>query len=467
MLDPANQKAYENHGNAARSFDKAMDDMQKHDVAGLRSGLPEKIQQLRFGQRETQDGILRLIKEGQHDEARALLNQQETPKWREMRQLILDEIKRLDEAEPLLIAKVQDHVTGIRLQIFIFSCLAVLVGLVFGIAITRSITQPLARLQAVLEQVETSGDCRLRVGLDTRDEAGRTAAAFDAMMLRIATIIGDTSRSAHAFADAAHATLLSGTQVAGQSSEQSGAAAEAAAAIEQTSVGISEIADSAKVASTTAAQVRERIRGTLDSVHDLSDNVGNLALVIAKVSQDISLLAESSKQIDGIVQTIREIADQTNLLALNAAIEAARAGAQGRGFAVVADEVRKLAENTAGATEEISGLIHTIQKQVNDAVDQMGHTNEQATVSRQMVTAAAASLNEVSMDTDHITNAMHSIASAVQEQDTAVRQVTQRIEYIAQMSETNNTAAHTAVETARYLDELAIHLRESVSHFKT
>jgi len=79
-------------------------------------------------------------------------------------------------------------------------------------------------------------------------------------------------------------------------------------------------------------------------------------------------LAESSGKISEVTKVITSIAEQTNLLALNATIEAARAGDAGKGFAVVANEVKELAKETAKATENIEGIIASIQADTENAV---------------------------------------------------------------------------------------------------
>ncbi|RJE86299.1 PAS domain S-box protein [Paenibacillus sp. 1011MAR3C5] len=90
---------------------------------------------------------------------------------------------------------------------------------------------------------------------------------------------------------------------------------------------------------------------------------------IAEVAEDNTLtlkgLQEQAKSIQGIVQTIRDIASQTNLLALNAAIEAAHAGPYGKGFEVVAAEVRKLSKEVSESIAQIEGTISGITKEIS------------------------------------------------------------------------------------------------------
>lgn len=345
--------------------------------------------------------------------------------------------------------------------------IAITLTITLGMLIIGSITRPLDHLQKTLVQIAQSGDCSLRVNTRRQDEVGRTAIAFDSMMNKISSLISDSRHSAHAIAAEALSMSRAAAQLEESAEAQSEATSAVAAAVEETSASIAETAGNARLADETAKRARSGIHLTLGDVRTAANDVGTLARMIEHTSANITHLAESSRKIDSIVQTIKEIADQTNLLALNAAIEAARAGEQGRGFAVVADEVRKLAENTGKSTSEISSLITEIQGQIDDAVIQMSEANHNAGVTRDRVATTTRTLDTTSSDTGQMEISVRNIADAMNEQANAVQQVARRMEQIAQMTEQNTVSAKSAAHTARKLDALAERLNKSVSQFRS
>jgi hypothetical protein len=135
--------------------------------------------------------------------------------------------------------------------------------------------------------------------------------------------------------------------------------------------------------------IRESVLASYEMVHDESQSIDELNLLLnngqesitgiaggmeqitekmQNMSQSMANLEAIADSINSFVVTISKISDQTNLLALNAAIEAARAGDAGRGFSVVADEVRSLASNTSKSAEEVGGLIARIKQDTESGV---------------------------------------------------------------------------------------------------
>jgi methyl-accepting chemotaxis protein len=226
----------------------------------------------------------------------------------------------------------------------------VLLIAVMGMA-ARLMIRPVVALSRTAVLVE-AGDLSARVVPGGSGEMRLLGQTFNAMLERLGAMLfrlrGEVAESAAQLAAAA-------AQLAAATLEQTTAAGQTAANMEELSRGTINIADTAAGVAAQAGDVRSRIVSAQVELKAAGENVEALARRVG--------------EIEGILVLIDDIADQTQLLALNAAIEAARAGDSGRGFAVVADEVRRLAERSKAAAAQIATLVQGAQVQSQTVVN--------------------------------------------------------------------------------------------------
>ena len=220
---------------------------------------------------------------------------------------------------------------------------------------------------------------------------------------------------------------------------------EQASAIEQLNASIEEVAGETKTNALNANEANERAQEVRNNAEVGNNQMNKMLSAMGEIN-------ESSHNISKIIKVIDDIAFQTNILALNAAVEAARAGQHGKGFAVVAEEVRSLAARSAEAAKETTGLIEGSIESVDVGTKIADETSE--------------SLKEILSEIEKVTGLVGNIARASNDQATEIAQITQGIEQVSTVVQTNSATAEESAAASEELSGQAEMLKQMVGAFK-
>lgn len=357
----------------------------------------------------------------------------------------------------------------VKSSIYMFLAVA-LVSVAIGVAVAmltvRAIVNPLKVLQETMSTVEQTSDFTMVVPVQSHDEVGKTAEAFNRLSATLRDALRHIQEGVGQLSEAAVHLSSSSQHVASSSALQSESASAMAATLEQVMVSIGHISSNAKEADGASRRSGDLSREGGAVIRNAASGMTAIADTVRHISSSIKTLGNQSTQITSVVQVIKDVADQTNLLALNAAIEAARAGEQGRGFAVVADEVRKLAERTAQATGEIGKMISAMQSSSEQAVSRMSSAVDQATDGVALAEQADNAIKQIEAGVNEVVVLVNSISSSLAEQSMASNDIANHVEKVARMTEENSASAGTTASSAVQLGQLACGMRQIVNRFR-
>ena len=342
----------------------------------------------------------------------------------------------------------------------------VVLVLLLGYLLIRRIAEQLLMMRDSIRAVEADLDFTQRIAIDTQDELGSTARAFNRLLGRLQDSFRTLAGSAASVLTAADLLNHAAADVAQGAASQSDSASTMAAGIEQLTVSIAYVSErtteSDLVFKAAGELAREGEHVIGQTVQDIRDIEG----VVAVSSTRIRELDEQTKKIFSSMSVIDDIANQTRLLALNAAIEAARAGEQGRGFAVVADEVRKLADMTTNSTKDISLTIETMRQSASNAVESMEVAVGRVSVGVARAHDATHAIQKIGESSGKAVAMASDIAAAVQEQREASSRIAGVVERVAQQAEASSVAAQDSAAQAKLLESNAQSMGSTVAAYR-
>ena len=320
-------------------------------------------------------------------------------------------------------AKMFNEIARSRTLLATGALLALLLGTLFAVLITRAITGPVHKGLLFAKEL-AEGNLAAHIDVHQKDEIGALAAALTDMAGRLREVVIQVNSSAEAVASGSE-------ELAASSESLSQGATEQAASVEEISSSIEEMASNIRQSAENAQQTEAMAKKSAEDARE-----GGTA-----VEQTVQAMREIVDKIG----FIEEIARQTNLLALNAAIEAARAGEHGKGFAVVAAEVRKLAERSGAAASEIGQL-----------------SNNSLAVAEK----AGAMLTKIVPDIERTSELVQEISAASNEQSQGATLMNKAIQQLDQVIQQNASASEETASTSEELAAQAQRMQRVMQFFK-
>ncbi len=353
---------------------------------------------------------------------------------------------------------------------------------IFAVAYSAGlIVKPINRAIASLKDIaQGEGDLTMRLDAKSKDEIGELGFWFNTFIEKLQGIVKRIAENSNMVNASSNQLSAIAKELLSGADDTSQRAANVATASEEMSANLNNVAAAMEQSSTNTNMVAAAAEEMTSTINEIAENAERARNVSSKAvdqatsaSVKMEELGKAAQKIGRVTETITEISEQTNLLALNATIEAARAGEAGKGFAVVANEIKDLARQTAKATLDIKSQIDDVQHTTKSTITEINQISQVISGVNEIVATIATAVEEQTAATREIANNIAQASQGIQEVNENVSQSSAVAGDITQDISKVNLAATGISQSSRQVQassedllRMATELNTIVSSFK-
>ncbi|MEO5357980.1 MAG: methyl-accepting chemotaxis protein [Nitrospirae bacterium YQR-1] len=462
ILNTADDKARSNYKKAMEIFSEAHKDAMALADGQMKKTL-EEIKSLWEDNERLRQECISLAAQKNLSGATECIVGKETPKWREVRQRLLDLIATQRSKFSKVTEDTEVFMSKTRRNILLVMFLSFVVTSVFTYYVGRNINRPLQSIMKTLKGSESN--LALRIPIDGSNEIYELAGILNTnidnlneIISTISTVVKNVSYSVNEIYEAVE-------KQAAITTEQTASISEITSTMEELSASSTQIAEHSQSVAEIAASTLSDSQVGSDIMGKTSKNIEEVSADNKRGLSEVLDLGKKSKDITRVMEIINNIADNTKLIAFNAALEASGAGEAGKRFGVVAVEIRRLADSVMDSTADIESKITEIQNSVSRLVIASEKSSRAIADGLSSSEETTKTLAEILEGAHATSDAAREISLSTMQQRTAVQQVVIALREIEEGAKQSAGAINHVHDIAKNLSALSGNLQDIVKKF--